>query len=143
MVFRARSLPEQTALWKSRQRLGVSWLGCCVVQNHLTVVLCGESPVFQSGVGGCVVQNQRCFAANRQCCRVGWVVAWFRTRGALRRIASVAEWGRWLRGSEPEILCGESPVLRSGVGGCVVENQVSALRRGVGTFCCFFVFADS
>ena len=42
-------------------------------------------------------------------------------------------------GSEPEILCGESPVLQSGVGGCVVENQVSAVRRGVGIFCWFLV----
>ena len=73
------------------------------------------------------------------------MVAWFRTRDTLRRIASVAEWGRWLRGSEPEVFCGESPVLhsggrglrssepevlcgesrvlQSGVGGCVVQNQ--------------------
>ena len=51
------------------------------------------------------------------------MVAWFRTRDTLRRIVSVAEWGRWLGGSELEILCGESPVLHSGVGGCVVQNQ--------------------
>ena len=51
------------------------------------------------------------------------MVGWFRTRDTLRRIASVAEVGRWLGGSESEILCGESPVLHSGVGGCVVQNQ--------------------